>query len=98
MASKRFELYRDQSDSTQRWRWRFVAKNGQNIFVSAESYRDRADAVKSIEIATGCSADPVHVIGVDGLPEFKADNFVGLKDYQRSRSTRNDKGKKRPSA
>ena len=43
----RFKLYKDKSGE---WRWRFVAKNGETIAESSESYVDRRDAVKAIKL------------------------------------------------
>ena len=38
------------------WRWTYHASNGEEIAVSSESYKRRADADRSIEIMKGSRA------------------------------------------
>jgi len=45
--SGRFKLY---EDNLGQWRWKFVAKNGEVIAVSSESYAEKRDAKKSIQL------------------------------------------------
>jgi uncharacterized protein YegP (UPF0339 family) len=47
-----FQLYKSAND--QNWYWRFFTNN-QEIFPSSEGYVNKADAVRSMDIASGSS-------------------------------------------
>ncbi len=46
----RYVIYLDDADE---YRWRYVARNGETISVSSESYKDKRDALTSIHLVGG---------------------------------------------
>lgn len=56
MSVSYYNLYQD----TQRlWRWKYVAKNGETIAVSSESYYNKSDAENGIRLVKTSGSDPV---------------------------------------
>lgn len=50
MAQRPFPSYWMYRDARNEWRWTYHAANGEEIAVSSESYRNRTDCLRSIEI------------------------------------------------
>lgn len=50
MRKPKVEIYRDALD---RWRWRWLAKNGQVQADSGQSYADKRDCTRGLERVTG---------------------------------------------
>lgn len=46
-------------DTTGQYRWRYVASNGRKIADSGESYHNKSDCERGIEIMKGSKNDPV---------------------------------------
>ncbi len=49
-------IYRDQRNE---WRWRYDASNGLTIAVSSESYKNKADCMRGIEIMKASASGEV---------------------------------------
>jgi len=52
----RYELYKDRADE---WRWRYMAKNGEEIAKSSEGYKNKGDCTHGIDLVKGSANDPV---------------------------------------
>jgi uncharacterized protein len=52
----RFYVYRDDKSE---YRWRLIARNDQQIAVSAEGYVNRADCVYALKLVVGGSVIPI---------------------------------------
>ena len=50
--------YKIYQDSQGEWRWTYYGANGEEIAVSSEGYKDRADCRRSVEIMKGSSGHP----------------------------------------
>lgn len=57
--ANQIQLYKGRDND---WWWKFVHENGREIFRSSEGYRNRADAIHSVELARGsASADRIEM-------------------------------------
>jgi uncharacterized protein YegP (UPF0339 family) len=52
----RFYVYRDDRDE---YRWRLIARDDQQIAISAEGYVNRADCVYALNLVVGGSGIPI---------------------------------------
>lgn len=53
MAERSYPSYLMYRDNKQQWRWTYEASNGRTIAVSSESYHNKADCRRSIDIVRG---------------------------------------------
>ena len=51
--------YRIRQDTSLQWRWTYYAANGEAIAVSSESYKNRADCERGIQIMKESANSPV---------------------------------------
>ena len=58
MTSRPFPSYWLYKDNQNMWRWKYDASNGRTISVSSESYHNRADCERSIEIMKQSHSSP----------------------------------------
>lgn len=59
MANRPYPSFWLYKDNRGEWRWTYHGRNGEEIAVSSESYKRRADANRSIEIMKGSSSSEV---------------------------------------
>lgn len=52
----RYEIYQDTKDE---WRWRYMAKNGEQISKASEGYSSKQNCKHSIDLMKGSGNDPV---------------------------------------
>ena len=52
-----YQIYIDQS---REWRWRYVSSNGRTIAVSSESYVNKSDCIRSVDIMKASWNSPVY--------------------------------------
>ena len=55
----KYKVYRD---AAKHWRWRFVARNGETIAKSSESYQNRIDCLHSIELIKQSQNAPIEYL------------------------------------
>lgn len=58
MSQRPYPSYWLYKDSQRLWRWSYEAANGKTIAVSSESYHNRKDAERSIEIMKASGSSP----------------------------------------
>jgi uncharacterized protein YegP (UPF0339 family) len=58
-----YPCYWMRKDNAGQWRWTYHAVNGEAIAVSSESYINRADCERSIEIMKNSTMTPVFFTG-----------------------------------
>jgi uncharacterized protein len=59
MANRTYPSYWLYKDNQNLWRWSYDASNGRTISVSSESYHNRADCERSIEIMKASSTSRI---------------------------------------
>ena len=59
LATRTYPSYWLYKDNQNLWRWTYEAINGRTISVSSESYHNRTDCERSIEIMKASSTSPV---------------------------------------
>ncbi len=60
MADKKYPHYRLYKDSRSEWRWTYYAKNAEEIGVSSEGYKNKADCTHAISLINTSSNDPTY--------------------------------------
>ena len=59
MATRTYPSYWMYKDTQSFWRWTYEASNGRTIAVSSESYHNRSDCERSIQIMKQSGSSPV---------------------------------------
>ncbi|AYV46680.1 hypothetical protein CFHF_22080 [Caulobacter flavus] len=59
MTAVTYPCYWQYKDAQGQWRWTYYASNGRAISVASESYINRADCTRSIEIMQASQWSPV---------------------------------------
>ncbi|MDB5591478.1 YegP family protein [Enterovirga sp.] len=54
-----FPCYHKSKDNRGEWRWTYYARNGEEIGVSSESYKEERDCDRGIEIMKSSKDSPV---------------------------------------
>jgi uncharacterized protein YegP (UPF0339 family) len=59
MATVTYPCYWLRKDSRGEWRWTYYAKNGEEIGVSSEGYKNYSDCRHGVTLMQGSSSDPI---------------------------------------
>lgn len=59
MATRPYPSYWMYRDNQRLWRWSYEASNGKTIAVSSESYHNRADCQRGLDIMKASHSSPV---------------------------------------